>query len=259
MDTSYWHKQDPNKPLFSDLIWSRPENKRHAGKLAIVGGNSFGFAAPGQAYGEANKAGIGVTRVLMPEAVKKAAGGLLPELEFSASNPSGSFAQASLSSWLDAADWADGVLLAGDLGHNSETTIVVEKFLNKYSGQVTLTQDAIGYGLQLPNIVDRQNTLLVMTMAELQKLAIVAHSELAFTHDMDLLRLVDALHDFTQTHACFIVVTHLDNIFVAVNGQVSTTSLLDNQKVSAASASVWWLQNKTKPFEAITSSQLQHN
>lgn len=258
----YWHKQKSGEPLFPDLLWSRPENKNQAGKLLVIGGNQYGFAAPAEAYQVATKVGAGHVRVLLPQAVKQAAGKLLPELEYGASTPSGGFAQSSLGEWLSLASWADGVLIAGDLGHNSETAMVLESFLEKYSGQLTLTKDAVDYCLATPEIVlKRPNTLLVLTMAELQKLATNAHFETAFQLRMDLLHLVEALHDFTHKHQAHIIVKHHDQIVVAVNGQVSSTQVGDEQDMwrvkTAASVAVWWLQNPEKPFEALTTSLVE--
>src|SRR3989344_1078256 len=142
MEATYWLRQKTDEPLFPDLIWSRPETKQQAGKLLIIGGNQFGFAAPAEAYGAATDAGVGLTRVLLPLAVKKVAGKLLPGLEYSANTPSGSFSKAALGEFLDQAAWADGVLIAGDLGRNSETAILLESFLAKYQGQITLNKDA---------------------------------------------------------------------------------------------------------------------
>src|SRR5690349_9866882 len=133
----YWHKQTSEKPLFPDLLWSRPENKRHAGKLTIIGGNLHGFAAPAIAFNTAQKAGIGNVNVVLPNAIQKLVGTFLPEATFAPSTPSGSFGSQSLAELLDTAAWADGVLLAGDVGKNSETTVVLEAFLQKYTGLAT--------------------------------------------------------------------------------------------------------------------------
>src|SRR6185369_8603868 len=131
MDRDYWLRQEAGKPLFPELEWSRPENRSQAGKLLIIGGNLHGFAAPAEAYAEATKAGIGTARVLLPDAVQKIVGRFLENGEFAPSTPSGSFSQKALNEWLIHSSWADGVLLAGDLGRNSETAIVLEKFLGK--------------------------------------------------------------------------------------------------------------------------------
>src|SRR3954471_3597520 len=120
-----WLRQTPDKPLFPDILWSRPENKRLAGKLLVIGGSSHGFAAPGGAYTAAQKAGIGSVRVLLPDSTEKALSKILPEAEFAPSTISGSFSRQALGILLAQAEWADGVLLAGDFGKNSETAILL--------------------------------------------------------------------------------------------------------------------------------------
>jgi hypothetical protein len=255
----YWHRQIPGKPLFPDMIWSRPENRTHAGKLLIVGGNAHGFAAPAQAYSEAAKASIGTSHVLLPEHVRK----LLPkgffEADFAPSTPSGSFAKTALAELLAHAQWADGVLLAGDLGRNSETAIVLEQFTEKYSGQLTVTQDAADYFINNPvTVLQRPETTLVISFAQLRRLGMQAKFTTAFTLDMDFLRLIDALHQFTTKHHVNIVTKHNDRIFVAVQGRVSDTKLDPDLPIwrvrTAAHASVWWLQTPSKTFEALTTS-----
>src|SRR3982750_2547854 len=119
MDRTYWHKQTAEKPLFPDMLWSRPENKRQAGKLLVVGGNVHGFAAAATAYAEAGKAGIGTARVLLPDSLQKTVGRVLEAGEYAPSTPSGSFSQRALAELLEMASWADGTLLAGDFGRNS--------------------------------------------------------------------------------------------------------------------------------------------
>jgi len=258
---NYWYKQVVDKPLFPDLEWSRPENKFQAGKLLIIGGNLHGFSAPATAFTEAGRAGAGTVRVVLPDAIRKTVGGFMPEADFAPSTPSGSFAQTALDAWLEHAGWADAVLLAGDLGRNSETAIVLEKFLDKYKGLVVLTKDTVDYAIAQPAaILTRQNTTLVLSFAQLQKLALHARFTPALTFDMDLLRLVEALHDFTGYFSLNIIVKHLDTMYVAVNGQVSTTKLAENKEIwrveTAAKACVWWLQHPTKVFEALTISHI---
>jgi len=198
MERTYWHKQG-NEPLFPDLVWSRPQTKQSAGKLLIIGGNVHGFAAVGNAYAEAMKAGVGTVRIVLPDALQKTVSKLLPEAEFAISTPSGSFGQAALAQLLEQASWAEGVLIAGDLGRNSETAIVLEKFVYKYIRQLTLTKDAIDYFTHAPqSITNRPATALVLSIAQLQQLAVAAKFELAFTFDMDLLHLIEALQQFSQ-------------------------------------------------------------
>lgn len=259
MDRSYWHKQTRDQPLSPDMLWSRPETKTLAGRLLIIGGNAHGFAAAADAYAAATKAGVGNARVLLPDALQKTVGRVFEVGEYAPSTPSGSFAQTALGEVLPMAHWADGVLLAGDLGRNSETAILIESFLGKHAGQVTLTKDALEYVILQPALVQaRPNTLLVLNFSELQKLGTSLKFTTAFTLGMDLLRTVDALHELTTLHPLAVITKHLDAMFVAAGGQVSTTPCAPDERLwrvrTAATASVWWLQNPTKSFEALTTS-----
>jgi ADP-dependent NAD(P)H-hydrate dehydratase / NAD(P)H-hydrate epimerase len=261
MDQTYWVRQPAGQPLFPDLLWSRPENRLHAGKLLIIGGNAQGFAAPAEAYAGAEKAGIGVTRVALPDALQKSVAKLFKEAEFVPSTPSGSFATKALGELLPMEHWADGVLLAGDIGRNSETAILIESLLQKHGGQITLTKDVIEYITSQSALVrERPDTLLVLSFSQLQKLATSLKFTTAFTFTMDLPRTVQALHELTASFPFAVITKHLDQLFVAANGQVSSTPCPADERVwrlrVAASASVWWLQNPSKPFEALTTSLL---
>ncbi|HSW99695.1 MAG TPA: hypothetical protein VLH38_01530 [Patescibacteria group bacterium] len=259
MEREYWQRQDAQKPLFPDMAWSRPENRMQAGKLLVAGGNLHGFAAPAEAYTEAVKAGIGTARVLLPNAIQKIVGRVLENGEFAPSTPSGSFSQKALEEFLFSAHWADAVLLAGDLGRNSETAILLEKFLHKYSQAVTLTKDAVDYAVSAPQtVLQREHTALVLSFSQLQRLGTAAKVATPIAFSMDLLRLVEWLHEFTLTHQPYIVVKHLDTMLVAVRGRVSTTRLTDELPIwriaTSAHIAVWWLQNPAKPFEALTAA-----
>lgn len=259
MDHEFWQKQEPNKALFDDLLWSRPENRSQAGKLLIIGGHAQGFARPAEAFAMAEKAGIGTVKVLLPDALQKTLGRAFVGAEFAPSTPSGSFAQQALGEFIPHSAGANGVLFAGDLGRNSETAIVLEKFIEQYDGPVTLTCDAADYLVATPYpVLQRPNSLLVLSFAQLQKFGIGIKYSNAFTFSMDLLRLLDALHELTKRYKLAIITKHLDTLIVAVEGRVTTTKLAATQPIwrlqTAAYASVWWLQNPTKPLESFTTA-----
>ncbi|MFA5004084.1 MAG: hypothetical protein WC498_02290 [Candidatus Saccharimonadales bacterium] len=247
----YWYKQS-DAPLFPELEWSRPENKAHAGKLLIVGGNEHGFSAPAEAYGESLKAGAGTVRIILPSKLHKTVGKIFPEAEYAPSTPSGSFASQALGELLDAGLWADAVLFAGNVGHNSETTVLLESFLRKFGGQATIAGDAIENVMQ--SVRTRPDTLLVLDFAQLQHLGTALHSTQAVTSNMDLLHLVEWLHTITTGVTFHIVTVFSEHIIVAAGGQVSTTKAASGLPKLAAQSSVWWLQNPAKPFEALTTA-----
>lgn len=262
MDT-LWQKQAYSKPLFDDLLWSRPEQKALAGKLLIIGGNSHAIAAPGEAFMLASKAGAGDIRVVMPDKTRKLLGGKLPlGIELTPSTPSGSFNKESLAPLQAYCAWADATLFAGDIGRNSETAIVLEKLASKMPGQQVYTRDAADYfSVTALTLLDREDTLLVLSFAQLQKFAMSAKSQTAITFDMGLANLCSALSELTQVHKAHIITQQFSNIIAACNGKVIVTSLeVEPEKwrlKTATEASVWWMQNPTKPLEAIATAITQ--
>lgn len=255
MDYSYWQKQSANKPLFPDLLWSRPENRRFAGKLLIIGGNVHSFSAPAEAYTYAEKAGIGSVRIVLPDALQKTVGAIVPEAEFAPSTPSGSFARSALETALSAAIWADGVLITGDVGHNSETTILLESFLKKYTGQATITGDALDAFIQSPEALQkRANTTIISGFKQLQQIITNTPDTAVITSTMDLVQLIEVLHDHTLENVYTVVCDAGDVIIVADNGNISTTPHKTSTPFTklAASCATWWLQNPSKTFHALT-------
>ncbi len=256
MAYTYWHKQGA-EPLFPDILWSRPESRATSGKLAIIGGHSHGFGAPGAAYAEAMEAKVGVCKVLLPDAIKKTVKLMLPDASFGPSNPSGSFSKQALADFLEISSWADAVLLAGDMGRNSETAILLESYVQKYSGLLIIAQDAADYFKSFPQLLmNRPNTALVISLAQLQKIFINAPQITPITYSMELPQLAEALNEFTLKFPLTIVVKHHDLVFVAQGGEVVSTfnDGMPWRVRTAGKASVYWLQNPSKPLESIATS-----
>ncbi len=254
-----WLKQSKNKPLFSDLLWSKPENKRLAGKLLIIGGNSHAFSAPAEAFQAATTTGAGVIRIVLPKSLQKTIGKVLPECEFAPENPSGGFSKAALATCLEHSVWADAILLAGDFGRNSETSILIESIASNYSDILVITKDAADFLISSPqSIIKRSSTTLVISIAQLQKLATTYHSEVTFKFNTTANEFANNLHLFTIKYPLSIVVFHLSQIWVAHAGQVSATEFGNETEIwrvqTAAKVAVWQIQNPGKPFEAITTS-----
>jgi NAD(P)H-hydrate repair Nnr-like enzyme with NAD(P)H-hydrate dehydratase domain len=253
MDSTAWLRQTPDKPLYPDLLWSRPENRRHAGKLLIAGGSAGNFTAVSSAFNAALKAGIGTTRVILPGSLEKTLSKVFPEAEFATATPSGSFARTGLGPLCDAAAWADGVLLAGDFGKNSETAILLEGFIKKYSGALTLNGDSLDYFYNDPSpILDRPQTTLATEFAQLQRLL---SGRLLIKHSMNLAQIVEALAKFSANCPAALVTAHSGQIIVASCGQVSTTPATNIDLITlAAYCSVWNLQQPGKTFESLTTA-----
>jgi hypothetical protein len=257
----YWRKQEVNKPLFEDLIWSKPQQKALSGKLLIIGGNIHAVSAPAAAFGVALKQGVGECKVLMPSTTKKLLGPKPPpEILFISATPSGSFSAQAFEDTKAYLDWADGVLLAGDFGHNSETTILLEKVsgvdkLRVYCG------DAIDNLISNPEILlQNANDTLVLDMTQLQKLVVTVKYPRPLKLDMPLMQLVEFLHDFTAIFPSHLVINHTSEIILASGGQIITTKATDSSQSLtsiATNSAVWWLQNPSKPLQALATAVTQ--
>ncbi len=257
----FWQKQTLDKPLFPDLLWSKPQTRRTAGKLLIIGGNLHVFSAPGQAYNIAMQAGVGAARVLLPEGLRKTIGSVLEDCEFAPMNKSGSFAQQALGEWLEQATWADAVLIAGDLGRNSETAIVTEQFLKKFPGLVVITQDALDqFKSQPSDLFGRPQILVVASFGQLQKMwSKLDNQGRSLQYGQSLARNLDVLSSGLEKWPAHLITKLHDDAVVVAGGRVSTTPNTEEiwRVETAAKAAVWWLQNPGHPFEAITTSMLK--
>lgn len=255
----YWQQQTPDKALFPNVAWNKPEQRAHAGKLGIVGGNKLGFVAVGDAYQVATDAGVGQARVLLPDALKKTVPPILTDVVYGASNPSGGLSREAAADMQVLGSWADTVLLIGDAGRNSETAILYEDFVRHYTGQLTITRDAIDLLLNAPEaMVERDNTLLVVSFAQLQKIFTKVYYPKILTFSMQLQQLVETLHKFTITYPVTVMTFHQNHIVIASGGQVTTTPWQNPMAiwkgVVATHAAAYWLWNPKKPLEAATTS-----
>jgi len=255
----YWQQQSGNTPLYPDIEWSKPERRDLAGRLGIIGGNKLGFAGVAEAYSTALQSGAGEVKVLLPDILKKAIPPTITDTIFAGTTPSGSLSKDALPDMVALGDWSTGVLLAGDAGRNSETAIAYEQFLEDYQGPLTLTRDAVDLIKNYPNrLVERPETLLVVSFAQLQKLFSGVYYPKILTFSMQLTGLVEAIHKFTTTYPITIIVLHKDYLIAASNGNVTSTSWENPMAIwrgqVAAKAATYWLWNKDAPLEAITAS-----
>ncbi|NBU33274.1 hypothetical protein EB118_01785 [bacterium] len=259
--SDYWQQQT-NEPLFKEILWSRPENKQQSGKLLIIGGNKFGFAAPAEAYTNAENSGAGAIRVLLPEALEKIVGHGAFDAYYAPTNLSGSFSKQALDSMLVQASWSDYALVAGDLGKNSETAVLLDSFIKKYSGPLCITKDAVDYFIQTPTeLLKREHTTIVASYEQLQKIGIHNGNTVPLTFGMPAPAVAEWLHLLTLHIKSIIVTYHNNQLFVADNGRVvSQVDKIYTEKIwrvaTAAKASVFVMQNPTQPLEAVATSWL---
>lgn len=257
---SYWHKQTTDKPLYPDIEWSKPEQRAQAGRLGIIGGNKLGFISVADAYSTALAAGVGEVRILLPDALRKMIPPSMTDVVFAPTTPSGSLAKDARAELAALAAWSTGILLIGDAGRNSETAILYEQFVQNFKGQLTITRDAVDLLKNAStSVVERPDTLLVVSFAQLQKLFQAVYYPKILTFSMQLAQLVEALHKFTITYPVTIAVLHAEQLVVAHAGDVTTTPWSNPMAIwkgdVATKAATYWLWHN-QPLAAITASLL---
>lgn len=255
----YWRKQTAEKPLFPDIEWSKPEQKTQKGQLGIIGGNKLGFISVAESYETSLKTGSGEVRVLLPDVLRKSIPPTMHDVIFGATNPSGGLAKDALTEMKALGNWSNGILLVGDSGNNSETAILYESFIKDYYGPLTLTRDAIDLVKNSSSLlVDRPDTLIIASFAQLQKLFRSVYYPKVLTFSMQLTNLIEALHKFTITYPISVAVLHQNTMLVASGGEVTTTPFDEPMKIwrgqTATIASVYWLWTPSKLLESVTAS-----
>lgn len=250
-------KQDPKEPLFPDLLWSRPENKRSAGKLLIIGGQDGDFMNVSSCYAFAKEAGAGTIKLLMPDSLREIAGAI-EGVEFAPSTKTGSFAKTALAQFFDLLEWADRVLLAGDLGKNSETTIILDGLLLRGSRPITVSENALdSIGISLAQLVNKPFNLVVGRKT-FQKIGTATGSHTPITSLANYNQMAEIIQNISSKTKASYVISDDEHNWCAYQGDaVSTqTKPIDINALSAYNA-VWLMQNPTKILEAIVTGTSQ--
>lgn len=253
--------QQPNQPLFPELIWSKPETKALAGKLLLIGGNIHAIGAPITAYKLAMDAGAGEVKVVMPAATRRyfAHTNLPTDIVFAPSTPSGSFGTKALNNMLEYADWADYACIVGDVSKNSESSVLLTELLTKMTTPIAVTGDAIDCLFhELKIILARPSTLLVPTFTQLQKIANQSAIAAPLKASLPLKAMAEWVGQFSATHKVLLLFTHNDISYAAHERKVIVTSAKhanrDQALGNAVNAAVWVMQHPSEPLKAITTS-----
>lgn len=256
---SYWQQQDPAKPLYPDTEWNKPEQRNLRGTLGIIGGNKLSFAGVAEAYSTALAAGAGEVKVLLPDALRKTIPPIITEAVFAPNNTSGSLSRDALADMQTLGAWSSGILLAGDAGRSSETAIVYDDFIGSYNQWITLTRDSADLVRRsAPLMVERPQTLYVISFAQLQKLFQDVYYPKILTFSMQLAQLVENLHKFTISYPITIITLHQGSLLIAHDGQVVTQQWTNPMAIwrghTAARAASYLLWGSATPLETLSAS-----
>ena len=257
MDNTYWQIQNNKSPLYPDIIWNQPENKYLAAKLLLIGGNSQTFNLMSEAYQKTLKT-TSEFKIILPESLKKILENFITNCYFLPETSSGSLALKGLSTIEELSEWSDGIVLIGNFGQNSETTILLEKLITQLQQVITLTNDAVDNLILQPSILLKNtNHILVLNIKQLQKLLLQMKFSQAITSTMNLINFTNVLHNFTKLHDFHIITNFNETIIVAVNGQLSITTIKNFknwQTIIALQSTIWLIQQPKKMFETLTTA-----
>ena len=263
MQHDTWQKQT-KQPLFPELEWNKPERRDQAGRLLVIGGSSHALSAPANAYQQSKILGIGDVKAVLPVSTKRLIDKSAVDALFLPSTPSGEFSRDGELELLDYASWADTLLFAGDVGRNSQTTILLESIVRSFSGQIICTKDAVDSLLLQPKILfERESTTLVVSFSQLQKLLKNYSYLYPLSFNMELAQLVEYLNVLSKKIKCSLITLHNKQYIVAHNGTIVTTKITSNTEPkiwrlsTAVAASCYQTWSPTKPLEALTQAIYQ--
>lgn len=137
-----WQKQSLTEPLFPQIVWNQPVNRKNAKSLLIIGGHSNGMQTVQTAYENALDAGIGHLQILVPQSLHSILGNR-EDINYVAATRSGSIAQTALDDLLKFSRAADGILIPGDTSNNPETISTLHRLLDMCDLPTIINDEAI--------------------------------------------------------------------------------------------------------------------
>ena len=231
---------------------------RHgAGRLLVIGGHGKDFSLPTAIYGLVQASGIGECSVALPDSLLKLLNGM-PGTTFVASTQAGSIGRDALGRLLELAEDADAIAIGAGLSNNSETAVMTEKLLAMVEQPVIAFADtliALQFNIRL--ITDRPNTLIILTMQELFKLAGQLSIPISIRPNGGLINKLEIIKSVKDAMTADLVIYGSDTI-VATGDKLSVTPA--NQVLSRLPAayyavlSVFWLQNRANHYEGLTTA-----
>jgi NAD(P)H-hydrate repair Nnr-like enzyme with NAD(P)H-hydrate dehydratase domain len=244
------------EPLFPKLLWNRPVSKSGAGRLLVIGGHRDEFNDIQAVYQLALAGGIGAVHVVMPDSLRKLLGDV-PDMSFVPASPSGSLSKSSLGEILHLAQDYDAIALGANLSNNSESAILAESILNKYSGPLIAFDECLrALKHQIAALTDRPHTLIVASMTEIFGIANNMHLPLNIK-DGGAINKLEIMEEVAEQGSADYLLIGRDMV-VSSEQKLSLTTAVSSMNffanASMAIASVFWTQNPSKPFEALTTA-----
>jgi NAD(P)H-hydrate repair Nnr-like enzyme with NAD(P)H-hydrate dehydratase domain len=238
-------RQD-DQPLFPKVLYNRPVTRNGAGRLLVVGGHAGEFSLPTTIHQLALAAGVGECRVALPDTLAKLLGGA-PGTAFLASSPSGSLGTEALGRLLSLSEEADAVAIGASLSGNSNTAILIEKFITELERPYSLFDQGLSAVQHHISVVTTNpDALLIMTMTEVFKLSGQLGIAIHIRDGAGLMNKLEIIHNLATAIQAQIVVYGTE-IVIAAGEELIVTPI--NYRLSLVPAifyavlTTFWLQN----------------
>jgi NAD(P)H-hydrate repair Nnr-like enzyme with NAD(P)H-hydrate dehydratase domain len=249
-------QKQTNQPLFPNVLWEKPLNRRAAKKLLIIGGHASQFSATASTYQSALAAGIGEAKVVLPAPLRKLTGGLADAL-FVPATPAGSIAKAAYPEIKSYITESDGVLLAGELSSNAETVSVLEQLLTDTTSPLIICGDVIDSLLALTSAIFKHPTrLLIGNSRTLVNLAGKLNIPMTIKPEAGVVNKVNLLSALEAEQGASWVL-HGPELIIAAGGKCSVTTYHSSDKLPLDHLpgifSTFWLQHP-QAYDALTTA-----
>lgn len=216
----YWQKIDKNP--YENLLWNIPEQKQ--GIINIFGGNAKNCKTEIQiAEFIIQNFSIKEVNNILPSALEKE----LPKLDnfvFLPSTESGSIkSQKDIKTALDTADFN---LILGDFSKNSTTKQDITSACIESEKPKLFTRDSIDLLIDenIEPLLTKNNFFLI-SMAQLQKLTRAIYYPKVILLSSPIAQIIEVLHKFTISYESTIITVHNNQIIIAKDGKVVTTTI----------------------------------
>jgi NAD(P)H-hydrate repair Nnr-like enzyme with NAD(P)H-hydrate dehydratase domain len=249
------HQTD--EPLYPKVLYNRPLTRSGGGRLLLAGGHSGEFSLPIAIHQFAMAAGAGEMIGALPDVLAKFLGGA-PGTAFVASSSSGSLGREALGRLLELSEDADAVMLGASLSNNSNTAMLIERFVSEVERPIIIFDEALtALRPQSELITNNPHALVIATMAEVFKLAGALGVAINIRPGGGLINKLEIIQAVAAASRCAYVVYGTEAI-VAAQYQLSVTPI--NYRLALTPAlfygvlSTFWVQNQAKPYAGLTTA-----
>ncbi len=242
---------------FESIAWSRPENKRQASKVVILGGSKDHFADTSGYYQELKDiTGIKLSLIL-PDYLSKLVGTKDPNIIFVEGHKTGGyFIRESSNQIIQIINGADTCLMSGEIGRSSETQQFIEHVVDSCKSQTVITESALNCFAEnyLENLLLKEGVAICIDTPALTRLGKNIKFEKAFISNLGFAQKIDYLEMITKKYSATLVISDNDTIWCAKSGEVFYSKSPKETSKLISDITKWLSWNNKDPLRTILST-----